>query len=363
MLNVLHICNAFYTNKFYKNLFTSLNNISNNIVFAIIRNNYKYTFQSNFKIINSCKLNYFDKFFYLNKSNKLFNDLCNKIDFTLINHSHAHTLFSDGIISYKLYLKYNIPYTISVRNVDINIFFKYLFIYRNIAINILLNSKNILIISPVYRSKLLYYVPNEYHNLFNSKITVIPNGIDKFWLNNIQSVSKNNKYFNILQVSNINYNKNILSVLFAINKLNYKNKIIYNVVGNGNKFFLFFLYLISKIYKINLIIHPFKKFNELIEIYSNTNLFIMVSHKETFGIAYIEALTQNIPVIYSKNQGIDGYFSNNYIIGATSYSINSISNSIDRIFKNKSDIKIIEDINFNNFNWDNISFKFYNLYE
>jgi glycosyltransferase involved in cell wall biosynthesis len=34
----------------------------------------------------------------------------------------------------------------------------------------------------------------------------------------------------------------------------------------------------------------------------------MPSFKETFGVVYIEALSQGLPVIYSRGQGIDGFF-------------------------------------------------------
>ena len=34
----------------------------------------------------------------------------------------------------------------------------------------------------------------------------------------------------------------------------------------------------------------------------------MPSLRETFGTVYIEALSQGLPVIYTKGQGIDGYF-------------------------------------------------------
>src|SRR5699024_5822604 len=39
-----------------------------------------------------------------------------------------------------------------------------------------------------------------------------------------------------------------------------------------------------------------------------SDIFILPSYKETFGISYIEAISQGIPIIYTRNEGIDGFF-------------------------------------------------------
>jgi glycosyltransferase involved in cell wall biosynthesis len=36
----------------------------------------------------------------------------------------------------------------------------------------------------------------------------------------------------------------------------------------------------------------------------------MISKPETFGLVYIEALSQGLPIIYTKGEGVDGYFEN-----------------------------------------------------
>jgi len=39
----------------------------------------------------------------------------------------------------------------------------------------------------------------------------------------------------------------------------------------------------------------------------------MPSKTETFGMAYIEAMSRGLPVIYSKGQGIDGFFPDGFV--------------------------------------------------
>ena len=39
----------------------------------------------------------------------------------------------------------------------------------------------------------------------------------------------------------------------------------------------------------------------------------MPSSNETFGLVFIEALSQSLPIIYTKGEGIDGYFKDDFI--------------------------------------------------
>jgi glycosyltransferase involved in cell wall biosynthesis len=61
------------------------------------------------------------------------------------------------------------------------------------------------------------------------------------------------------------------------------------------------------------------KKEELIEVYRNNDIYIMPSIHETFGRVYAEAMTQGLPVIYSKGQGFDGIFED----GCVGYSVPS----------------------------------------
>lgn len=48
------------------------------------------------------------------------------------------------------------------------------------------------------------------------------------------------------------------------------------------------------------------------------DIFCMPSHKESFGLAYAEALSQGLPVLYTKGQGFDNQFSD----GTVGYAVN-----------------------------------------
>ena len=42
----------------------------------------------------------------------------------------------------------------------------------------------------------------------------------------------------------------------------------------------------------------------------------MPSFTETFGLTYIEALSQGVPIVHSRGQGVDGYFTEGTVSSA-----------------------------------------------
>ena len=47
---------------------------------------------------------------------------------------------------------------------------------------------------------------------------------------------------------------------------------------------------------------------KLIEYWRESDIFVMPSHHETFGLTYAEAMSQGLPVLYTAGQGFDGHF-------------------------------------------------------
>ena len=68
------------------------------------------------------------------------------------------------------------------------------------------------------------------------------------------------------------------------------------------------------------IVQPMQK-DELIEVYRRNDVFVMPSIHETFGLVYAEAISQGLPVIYTKGQGFDGQFED----GVVGYSVDCFS--------------------------------------
>ena len=90
----------------------------------------------------------------------------------------------------------------------------------------------------------------------------------------------------------------------------------------------------------------------------------MPSFTESFGLTYIEALSQRVPVIFSKGQGIDGYFNNRNIgLSVNPYSTEEISKAIQQIKINYEEY-IQSDLSYlSQFKWNNIANNYLKLYK
>lgn len=47
--------------------------------------------------------------------------------------------------------------------------------------------------------------------------------------------------------------------------------------------------------------------SEVLERMAQSDLFVLVSHNETFGMVYVEALAMGLPIVFGRGTGIDGY--------------------------------------------------------
>lgn len=93
-------------------------------------------------------------------------------------------------------------------------------------------------------------------------------------------------------------------------------------------------------------------------------MFLLVSHKETFGLSYIEALIQARPLVYSKGQGIDGYFDEGRVgFHACADSVDDIANKIEMAIKDYDSLSknTLEAVDA--FRWSNIAGDMFKIYK
>ena len=109
-------------------------------------------------------------------------------------------------------------------------------------------------------------------------------------------------------------------------------------------------------------IPPTSKY-ELLDIYQDNDIFVMPSITETFGLVYPEAMSQGLPVIYSRGQGFDGQFEDGEIgYSVDCFDANEIADKITKVYENYSEISSNCTKLLNKFNWVNISKQYEILY-
>ena len=346
----------------YRNLFSHLSSFEiSSDVFVPVKYGYsKSSTECNVKVIEC--FNSFDRFSFFSKQKKTINAIKKNYNLSIYNLIHAHTLFSTGYSAYKINLETGIDYLVAVRNTDVNLFFERFPWFRKIGVRIMKNSKFIIFLSEGYKNKVISdYVPKQFQDEFIKKSVVIPNGIDDFYIaNTFKEKHMLHDPLKIIHVGDIDKNKNVTSTLSAIDILKDEGinveyiligDIKDNEVGNNVK---------SKAYTKCL---GRKNQSEIITYLRDSDIMVMPSHHETFGIVYGEAISQGVHVIYTKDQGFDGQFKN----GTVGFAVNdkdpgNIAESIKNIIANYETLSSNCINNSIKFDWNLIAMKYLELY-
>ncbi len=347
-MNLLHINSYYIDNHLYSQIYSYLDEEYTQKVYIPIKTDrepenvipFKNTELTFKKLITpNHKFNYFSKIKTLTKdliADKL-HENCNFI--------HAHNLFTDGAIAYKLHKKYGIKYIVAIRSTDIGLQYKYMYNRRSLAKKVLLNSEKIIFISETYRDKFFNMMSSSFIKSITDKTTIIPNGIDDIWLDSKveKPLHTNTKeVYNLFYVGQIMNRKNIFNLIDAVSLLNKKQeqpKYKLTIVGGANALEPdYFTKFEEQIKQIDWLDYKGKIYdkNKLIELYKKSDVFVMPSVHELFGLVYIEAISQGVPVLYSKGEGIDGFLKNYKIgVGVDPQSTTSISEGILKIIEEK----------------------------
>ena len=234
---------------------------------------------------------------------------------------------------------------------------------------ILNNAKGIVNISPNYQSILFNQIrPRE--NIDNSKCVLIPNGVDDTFLRNRRSRKSLGTQVSVLYTGGIQRNKNIVSTIKAIERIREEGiSITYTIIGYGLQY-----RRVEPEYERQVLNYRNQKnwiklldwqsADRLRISYADYDIFVMPSYKETFGLSYIEALSQGLPVVYSKGQGIDGFFENGLVgLAVDPSSVEDIAESIKEIIANYGKFaESIAKISLVGFDWMRIAEKYRDIY-
>lgn len=375
-MKVLQICSFYAVNNLYKNLFNGLKdiNIESDIYIPCRPKNIPNNTEENefFSVVYKNGDNLYEKFinilsqyeFYM-KNNKIYEDLKNKIELGKYNIIHAHSLFENGYLAYKAKKEYGIDYIVALRNTDVNGYFKNIKYLRKLGIEIMKNAKKVIFISPSYKEFVIdnFIRENEKVDLLE-KFEVIPNGIDDFWIENIsqEKERKDSNVVNLIHASRIDKNKNVETSIEISKELRKKGIESYiKIIGDGPE-----KNNLMRIYKENEYVEFIDKLNkdELINQYDSSDILIMPSKFETFGLVYPEAMSRGLPIIYTKSQGFDNYFKEGVVGYPIKYNdVNEGFNSVIKILNNYKEISRNCIENSRRFSWEKICKEYKKIYK
>lgn len=351
-MKILHISVAGICDKFYETFLSAIQsslNICQDLYIPYCKEDYK---EVDLEIISKYEKggihtialpikNKSDRIFYHKKINKYMKKLektSNIKKYTLI---HAHSLYSDGGVAYLLNKKYGVPYITAVRTTDL-VFMERLPYLKNYGKRIIANAKKVVFITPDIRKMAEQYLYKN-SDFLVEKGVVIPNGMDDYWHQNLSINYKilNEKNIRLIQVSRLNKRKHVDKTIKAVEILKKEGyNVSLHILGIGDKLgelkrLVKQLQLENEVNFVGFIANK----NDIKKYYNESDIFIMPSLGETFGLTYIEAMSQGLPIIGIKNTGVSGFFEN----GSVGYFIDfpdaeMIAEAVKKIISNYSEI-------------------------
>src|SRR5690606_8580920 len=84
---------------------------------------------------------------------------------------------------------------------------------------------------------------------------------------------------------------------------------------------------------------------------------------ETFGLVYVEAMLQGLPILYTANEGIDGFYEEKIGEKVTSSGVEEIKQKLLKLMRNYDSYNIPTEKLLLNHNWKNIVLIHQDLYD
>ncbi len=366
-MKILYLCTFYHRAMIFRDSMNCLEkighiiNVFNAVAFGA-KIDEKYLSIMDDKVIHKACFRQRDRYIYFRKQQKIEEALTAAYKVAEYDGIHAHTLFNGGWAVRKIKEKTGVPYVVSVRNTDLNTFLS-IPLFKKIAVKIVNDAAAVQFLSAPYKDAFLKKCYANNPDPVCKKSFVIPNGLESFWLENISAPKKlpNPKELRLLCVGKIDANKNAKSILKAMQILEKR--------GISAKLTIIGQVVDAKVQKElseykNTEILPYMTKEQLIDHYRNSDIYVMPSIRESFGRVYAEAMTQGLPVIFTRSQGFDGLFDDG-VVGYAVKPLNcvEIADAIEKISNRYEEISrnCVEKCNL--FDWTTIAKRLEDMYQ
>ncbi len=210
---------------------------------------------------------------------------------------HAHYGMPDGYLAYLLSKKFNVPYVLTLRNHDVlhlNKLKEWNPDYRK-YMKVLKNASKIL-------------VPNgnlsDYFSKYGVDVDIMPHGIERSVFSVSRTRQKDDRII-ITIVAEAIKRKNIDWVINAVSSYKGDRNLLLNIVGDGVE--------LNKLKGLargenNIVFLGKISHQQVLQELKNSDIFVLPSVGETFGLVYLEAAATQNAIIGCQQEGVWGIF-------------------------------------------------------
>src|SRR5699024_2595672 len=93
------------------------------------------------------------------------------------------------------------------------------------------------------------------------------------------------------------------------------------------------------------------------------DIFVMPSSHETFGLVYVEAMLQGLPILYTANEGIDGFYPESIGEKRQTPTVQEIGEKLSVMIENLNGYSIPAEALKRNHDWAEIAKQYLSIYE
>lgn len=246
-----------------------------------------------------------DSLLFFRKAQRTVPEILRRVDMRGVRLLHAHTLMSDGSVALRLHRQTGLPYAVTLRYSD-EVIWRWEPHLRPLAREILREASRVVFLSERVRARILesWFAPQEREAL-RMRSAVIPNGIAREWLGG-RPRAVCGEPVRVGFAGKLERRKRPLDALAAVHDANGRGGRGYVLRAAGDGPLL--EQLQAAMGAGDRCLGRLQGVEAMKRFYAGCDVLLVPSQAETFGMVYLEAMSQGVPVVYTRGQGFDGQF-------------------------------------------------------